>query len=101
MSRFSLRSDSLLFSIADLHIYRQEELQYRDKIVQLPTYKFVVEKFYTISKYIHNIQGGVDESVNRVVKKLEEIWIYCNVYPLSHTTTKKKVNSIVNDVKNL
>ena len=72
-----------------------------NKVLQLPTNKFVIERYFTIIKELNNRSGSVDEAVNRIVIELEEIWVYCNVFPLSRTVSKKKVSSLVNDTKTL
>ena len=81
MSRVSLRSDYCLFSLADVDFYQQEKLDTTTtKLFQLPTHRFVIERYFTISKETSRKDDGV---ANQVASELEDVWIYCNVYPIS------------------
>ena len=108
MSRRTLRSNLLLFSLGDVHFHRQDALEYRDdKLIQLPTNKFVVERFYTITKDLnnnnnHNNQtGSANEAVHRIACELEETWIYCNIFHVCRTAIKTKINSLLKEVQTL
>ena len=92
MSKAGLRSDSLLFSVGDIDFFKQDELDFT-KVIQLPTHRFVIERYYTIKK---EKTSSVEDVTNRVSTELEDIWTFCNVYTLSRISRKKKVHSYIN-----
>ena len=97
MPKRHLRSDSVLFSIGDVKFCEQGQIQY-DRAIQLPTYKFVIERFYTIKKSLSRSDAGrkiFDKVVTQVSSELESTWIFCNVYPLCLKWIRQKVSQYI------
>ena len=92
-----LRSNTVLFTIGDLRFNEREQIKY-DKALQLPAYRFVIERFFTIKKNLSASSCGgtvIEAAVSQLSNELVDVWIFCNVYPSSLTAIKKKLKTYI------
>ena len=93
------RSKSILAEIkCDLFEIQFTKLEKLDlsKIQQLPTYKYVIERYLTISTGLQqNLRKKQDTVLTELTKELIEIWVFMNIPPKTFTNVKNDIKALV------
>ena len=93
MAHCKTRSGSVLFKIQDL-VFKERQVLDLSKPVQVPTVRYVVERFFTIKMGIGVNAGRELSAIREAAFELQEIWIFLNLQPKCHS-------QIVIDIKKL
>lgn len=79
----SLRSSDNLFELGEIKFIKQEKIDL-SKTFQLPTYKYVVERYFTeIGKRAKTEIGKKDSVIHDLSVELTDIWIFANIPPMT------------------
>ena len=95
MASFNLRKDDELFRM-DLEnsqvVFRKAEPISYNRLVRVPTYKWMYERYHTVLNEIpSNKQGRKRQATLRVRKELVEVYLYCDLCPKS----EKSIESMI------
>ena len=100
-----LRKDDTLFVINYSKIklkFKKQDALDLTKAQQLPTNKYVIERYYTILGGIPtNTKGRENSAINELVVELRYLWIYMNLPPKSRQSVTRALKKIIQTVSQL
>ena len=85
------RSDSLLYEVNEIEFYKCETLD-SSKVQQLPTYRYVIERYLTLcGEKPSNLKDKKLVVTTELVNELRSIWVYMNIPPNLRKVVREKV----------
>ena len=100
MAHDKTRSCSVLFNMQST-VFKETEVLDLTKPIQVPTVKYVIERFYTIKKEILEKDGCITKSTKEVASELQELWIYLNLQPKSHSQIVIAIKKLIEKVEKI
>ena len=97
MARRDTRSTSVLFNIKET-VFKERELLDITKPVQVPSIKYVIERFFTIKKELGVRPGCSEFAFKEVASELQELWIFLNLQPKCHSQIVIIVKKLIDTV---
>ena len=97
----NLQKDDVLFQLDGIMFRKATSLDL-SKVQQLPTHKFVIERYYTqLSELAKTLSKKNDIVLANLTNELRYYWIFMNIPPKMYKGTRNKVQDIINQVKRL
>ena len=97
MARRDTRSTSVLFNIKET-VFKERELLDITKPIQVPSIKYVIERFFTIKKELGVRPGCSEFTFKEVASELQELWIFLNLQPKCHSQIVIIVKKLIDTV---
>ena len=95
MACANLRKNNELFKIVvgdDSIVFRKAEPVDFNRLVRIPTYKWLYERYYSVLNDIPaNKPGRKNDVLIRLSKELVEVYLYCDLCPKTEATIKKNI----------
>ena len=88
------RKDDILFKLGEVEFKRREMLDL-EKVQQLPTYRYVIERCFTIKDTLPPREPKKENAVLSIlVHELRYIWIFMNIPCLAYPTVRSKIQNL-------
>ena len=95
------RKDDILFKLGEVEFKRREMLDL-EKVQQLPTYRYVIERCFTIKDALPPREPKKENAVLSIlVHELRYMWIFMNIPCLAYPTVRSKIQNLFSTVSYL
>ena len=92
----NLRKDDVLFDAFGIKFRKREELDLSVS-QQLPTYRFLVERFYTkMLELPKTMSGKKDKVIREMTEDFRFTWIFMNIPPKTYNSCKQIITAFIN-----
>ena len=79
----------------DVRFTRREKLDL-SRVQQLPTYRYVIERYLTVSnEFPSNLKNKKDKAITELTKELVEIWVFMNIPPKTFTNCRNDIKGLI------
>ena len=89
------RSNDIQFQLEG-NVFLRADMLDLSRVQQLPTTKYVIERYYTIKQQFPRTKPNKDKlALGVITNELRYIWIYMNIPCLSYPTVRPKIQDVV------
>ena len=100
MAQCKTRSGTVLFKIKDL-VFKERKYLDLSKAIQVPSMRYVIERVYTIKKEDVVKTGVHHYALREVAFELQELRIFLNLQPKSHSQIQIDIKKLVAEAEKL
>ena len=95
MNRKSSTLAEFISESFDVRFTRREKLDL-SRVQQLPTYRYVIERYLTVSnEFPSNLKNKKDKAITELTKELVEIWVFMNIPPKTFTNCRNDIKCLI------
>ena len=89
------RSNDIQFQLEG-NVFRRTDMLDLSRVQQLPTTKYVIERYHTIKQQFPRTKSNKDKlALGVITNELRYVWIHMNIPCLSYPTVRTKIHDVV------